>query len=123
MRTLEAEKPVPVARGCGLRELVLRNRVTSGGDPGLDRYISSIPFKLARGRGHLELALPDSSHSCGLPAISDRAAWPTVTTQCAPRNQASRFCMDVTLDVYFQVPTLPLWSNYSRTIGNSTTLY
>ena len=73
-----------VARGRGLRELVLPNTVTSGGDPGLDRYISSIPFKLARERGHLELALRGNNHSCGMPPICDRAAWPTVTTHVLP---------------------------------------
>ena len=80
MRTAEVEKLVAVARGRGLRELVLQNKMSSGGDPGLDRYISSIPFKLARGRGHLELALPRGSQSCGLPTISDGDAWPTATT-------------------------------------------
>ena len=96
MRTAEVEKLVAVARGRGLRELVLQNRMTSGGDPGLDRYISSIPFKLARGRGHLELALPRGSQSCGLPAISDGDAWPTATTHgldtpaLRPRTESHR---------------------------------
>ena len=67
MWTAEVEKLVAVARGRAPRELVLQNKVTSGGDPGLDRYIASIPFKLTRARGHLELALRGSNHSCGQP--------------------------------------------------------
>ena len=81
MRTLEAEKLVAVARGRGLRELVLRNRTTPKDDLGLEFYISSSPSKLARGRGHLEPALRGGSHSCGLPTSFDEAAWTTKITQ------------------------------------------
>ena len=56
---------VAVGRGRGLCEPVLRNKVTSEDDLRLDRYISSITSKLARGRGHLETARGCGSHSCG----------------------------------------------------------
>ena len=75
-----AENLAATPRHRGLVRLVLRNKATPDDDLGLEFYISSSRSRLAQGRCHLEQRRAQGCPSCGRPAKSDRAAWPTVTS-------------------------------------------